>query len=333
MNKRILSGKVIMSDKDWNKVRRLSLFEVEVFVHLIKHMNSNEVSKVLSVQASKISRTLSTLRDIFEDRLFIRKKHGFEPTPVAKKLYPLLDDVLNSAYKVSSRNDRCLNGHRKQIRISIPPILSAGLINFLNEEAVRREDDIEFAVAPWSGVFPKVEKESKIEISIYYARKPYPEIQSTLVSHKSETRIVASADHAIWSDIESVESRIFKYPFIVNECVGFNDVVDPLEEYGDVIGKRAKVEARVGTLEALVEQLHKGTAFSFFMGKGCKDYFENCLHLRTEVVDKCLMDKVSKLTSSRGAKPSVYMHINNEKECPRWVVYSLTKLIQEYVGT
>jgi DNA-binding transcriptional LysR family regulator len=69
-----------MSDFDLNQIRRLDGGLLLVFRELLRTRRAGAVAERLGLSPSAISHALNRLRDLFDDPLFIRRPHGFEPT-------------------------------------------------------------------------------------------------------------------------------------------------------------------------------------------------------------------------------------------------------------
>lgn len=75
-----------MSHVDLNLIRTFQiLFETGSVTH---------TAEQLYVTQPSVSYALNRLRDLFDDRLFVRTSRGMEPTTVARQLYPPLKDAL-----------------------------------------------------------------------------------------------------------------------------------------------------------------------------------------------------------------------------------------------
>src|SRR6476660_1611955 len=93
-----------MSDFDLNQVRRLDGGLLLVFRELLRTRRASTAAERLGLSPSAISHALTRLRDLFDDPLFIRRPHGFEPTRRAEALGPQVDALLELTHQTLSRN-------------------------------------------------------------------------------------------------------------------------------------------------------------------------------------------------------------------------------------
>lgn len=77
------------------RLSRLELKQLRVFQSLLRERNLSRVADQLGVSQQTISEQLKRLREIFDDRLFVRTSNGVIPTPVAERLAPKLEKLLN----------------------------------------------------------------------------------------------------------------------------------------------------------------------------------------------------------------------------------------------
>ena len=77
-----------------NKLDRLDMKQLRVFQALICEQNASKAASQLGMTQQAVSEHLKKLRDVFDDRLFIRKTNGFVPTPYAQELAIAVDKLL-----------------------------------------------------------------------------------------------------------------------------------------------------------------------------------------------------------------------------------------------
>jgi DNA-binding transcriptional LysR family regulator len=78
-----------------SKLDRLDIKQLRVFQALIREQNASKAANQLGLTQQAVSEHLKKSRDIFDDRLFIRKTNGFLPTPFAEALSHNVDKLLN----------------------------------------------------------------------------------------------------------------------------------------------------------------------------------------------------------------------------------------------
>ena len=78
-----------------SKLDRLDIKQLRVFQALIREQNASRAASQLGLTQQAVSEHLKKLRDVFEDRLFLRKTNGFIATPFAQTLAVGVDKLLN----------------------------------------------------------------------------------------------------------------------------------------------------------------------------------------------------------------------------------------------
>ncbi len=78
-----------------SKLDRLDIKQLRVFQALIREQNASKAASQLGMTQQAVSEHLKKLRDVFDDRLFLRKTNGFIPTPYAEELAIGVDKLLS----------------------------------------------------------------------------------------------------------------------------------------------------------------------------------------------------------------------------------------------
>lgn len=86
-----------MSDFSHTQVRRLDFMLLLVLREGVRRRKLSDVATTLGVTQTAISHSVSRLRDIFDDELFIRRPHGVEPTARAVQLAAIAERVIETA--------------------------------------------------------------------------------------------------------------------------------------------------------------------------------------------------------------------------------------------
>jgi DNA-binding transcriptional LysR family regulator len=165
-----------MSEFDFNQIRRLDGGLLLVFRELLRTGRASTVAERLGLSPSAISHALNRLRDLFDDPLFIRRPHGFEPTRRAEELGPQVEALIELTGRTLSR-DAAFDPLRstRLFRFAAPEFVTAliggELINRLKtaaptvtfgvsfsgeEDAFRalRKGEIEFAIGRFGAARP-----------------------------------------------------------------------------------------------------------------------------------------------------------------------------------
>lgn len=78
-----------------SKLDRLDIKQLRIFQALIREKNASKAANQLGLTQQAVSEHLKKLRDVFDDRLFLRKTNGFIPTPFAEELSLGVDKLLS----------------------------------------------------------------------------------------------------------------------------------------------------------------------------------------------------------------------------------------------
>jgi len=128
-----------MSDIDLNKLRRLDGGLLLVFRELLRSGRASLAAERLGLSQPAISHALTRLRDLFDDPLFVRRPHGFEPTRRALALGPQVDALIALADAAMSP-DRAFDPavSRRLFSIAAPEFVTA----LIGGELIQRLRDV-----------------------------------------------------------------------------------------------------------------------------------------------------------------------------------------------
>ncbi|HEY0438399.1 MAG TPA: LysR family transcriptional regulator [Phenylobacterium sp.] len=192
-----------MSDFDINQVRRVDGGLLLVFRELLRTRRAAAVAERLGLSPSAISHALNRLRDLFDDPLFIRRPHGFEPTRRAEELGPQVEALIELTSRALSRDAAFDPARSKRLfRFAAPEFVTAvigtELLNALRARAPRvtfgvsfageedafralRKGEIEFALGRFGAARPGYKVEPLFEDHYcVVARQDHPQVRGTI---------------------------------------------------------------------------------------------------------------------------------------------------------
>ncbi|ASJ70716.1 LysR family transcriptional regulator [Granulosicoccus antarcticus] len=78
-----------------SKIDRLEIRQLRILQALLREKNVSRVAQQVGLTQQAVSDQLRKLRDIFDDRLFLRKSNGLIPTPMAEQLGEKIEAILH----------------------------------------------------------------------------------------------------------------------------------------------------------------------------------------------------------------------------------------------
>ena len=192
-----------MSDIDNDHLRRLDGGLLLVFRELLRTRRATVAGDRLGLSQSAISHALNRLRDLFDDQLFVRRPHGFEPTARALELGPQVDLMIEIAGQaLSPRGGFDPRVSHRMFSFGAPEfvtgLVGADLINRLRDSAPRvtfsiahtaeedayralRQGQLDFALGRFGAARPGYVTELLYEdVYCVVARQGHPTIQGAI---------------------------------------------------------------------------------------------------------------------------------------------------------
>jgi DNA-binding transcriptional LysR family regulator len=186
-----------MMDINDTKLRQLDFSLLLIFQEVYRSRRSTAAAKRLGLSQPAVSHALGRLREMLDDRLFVRQPSGLQPTPRAVELAPRVDAILNLA-------GEALNGpswfdplaSRRLFRVSVNDfvgtLLTQPLISLFARAAPSAGLALSFAGGP-ALAFKKL-RENELDLAI--GRFPeVPDDCRTARLFEETYQVVARPDH------------------------------------------------------------------------------------------------------------------------------------------
>jgi DNA-binding transcriptional LysR family regulator len=228
-----------MSEFDNNQIRRLDGGLLLVFRELLRTRRASAVAERLGLSPSAISHALNRLRDLFDDPLFIRRPHGFEPTRRAVELGPRIEALIELTGQTLSKETGFDPARsRRNFRFAAPEFVTAliggELINRLKAEAPEvtfgigfsgeedafralRTGEIEFAIGRFGAARPGFVVEQLFEdVYCVAARRDHPELAGAITETQWQKigHIYAWSASEVGADTGAAHVRLKSLAFV-----------------------------------------------------------------------------------------------------------------------
>lgn len=216
-----------MTEFDKNKIRRLDLSVLLIFLGLMRSRKAADVAAELGLTNSSISHALRRLRDVFEDDLFLRRPHGLEPTAFAEMIEPdirrAVEAVQSALAGPAAFDPATAEG---TLRIAANDREVAGLIPAVFSKVNGAAPGLRFSVRHMSNKQALQElDDGGLDLAVGFFREPGPEYDRTLL--RTETySVVARAGHPIFDAPLTVERYAAAAHILVASDGSLTGIVD-----------------------------------------------------------------------------------------------------------
>jgi DNA-binding transcriptional LysR family regulator len=200
-----------MSEFDFNQIRRLDGGLLLVFRELLRTRRASTVAARLGLSPSAISHALNRLRDLFDDPLFIRRPHGFEPTRRAEELGPQVEALLELTQSTLSREAGFDPARStRQFNFAAPEFVAALIGAELIHRLTPAAPGVRFGIGHWdeAGAFQALRR-GEIDFALGRFGAPRPgftveplfEDHYCVVARTGHPRIKGAITEAQWREI------------------------------------------------------------------------------------------------------------------------------------
>ncbi|QQX80781.1 LysR family transcriptional regulator [Shewanella sp. KX20019] len=240
------------------KLSRLDYFTLQVLVGLYELKNGTCLAVKLDVAQPKVSRALSTIREVFNDEMFVRKQYGFEPNELAIRIYPFAKKVIDGYQQIQlAAQNNC-----EQKRIVNIATLDYNT-NLLHRSVVAVSKKLALNtvvnIIPWSDEIQKQITSGKVDYSITINPVENDKIMSAKIADVKKFYIVARKGHPIFEKTFGYSDLISNSFVLINYArVGLKKRA--IEHY---------VEKHGGTMDIVLKTNSLNNALSFVSSNDC----------------------------------------------------------------
>ena len=101
----------------FRKVLSLSFFDLKFFTLIFENRSMTAAAKSLDITVSAASHRLSSLRETFDDVLFVRSQPNMVPTSKAHELYPVVCEILGQLERLTAPKEFNPHSLRRTFRV------------------------------------------------------------------------------------------------------------------------------------------------------------------------------------------------------------------------
>ena len=123
----------------------MNITQLKYFHAVATYHTVSLAAQHLFISQPSLSNAIKELEKEFSVSLFYRRYNGMFLTPAGTKLYNFVTDLL-SRYDEIERLLRAMGKDRKQLRLGIPPMISAFLLGDLYKDFISRDKDIDLSI-------------------------------------------------------------------------------------------------------------------------------------------------------------------------------------------
>ena len=123
----------------------MTITQLKYFQAVATYHTVSLAAEHLYISQPSLSNSIKELEREFSVNLFYRRYNGMFLTPAGTKLYNFVEDLL-SRYDEVERLLRAMGRDRKQLRLGIPPMISAFLLGDIYKDFISVNKDIDLAI-------------------------------------------------------------------------------------------------------------------------------------------------------------------------------------------
>ncbi|MCL1045694.1 LysR family transcriptional regulator [Shewanella electrodiphila] len=240
-----------------------------VFAAVVEEGKYTKVAKRLGITQPSVSQSVSKLRNIYNDPLFIREKLGVRPTAFALEIYPDIADAISRLDALSAKRIKFdPNSSKRVFRISTISLFEHTLIPTIFRIVEKEAPDVTLLVENHSTKVTKdMLRQGSIDIAIEGSVKTQSFIKSQTF-YDDELVVVCGKKHPLFSKGTILEEEFLNNQHITLSSLSENNSF--FERFSitclDMLKKR-KVKRQVASYWGLLSSVKDSDSLAIFTRK------------------------------------------------------------------
>ncbi len=243
------------------ELNTLDFFTLSVLVELYEQRSATVAAARLQSTQPKVSRALTTLREVFDDELFIRQQYGLEPNGLTETLYPLAKAVIDSYQPLSDT----LSRHRsrnEELNVAAQEHLCPLLLQCLHLSREELGLKLTVNLHPWSNDVQKQLNQSQLDYCISINPSPSNRVSLHPIGEIKQFYLVARRDHPIFLQELTIE-KAFAYPVALLNYSMSGIRTHRMELFAQKIGAPLSVSMKTTNLSLLLDHLESSDSIGY----------------------------------------------------------------------
>ncbi|UPR52421.1 LysR family transcriptional regulator [Vibrio cyclitrophicus] len=240
-----------------------------VFAAVVEERQYTNAAKRLGVTQPSVSQSISKLRDIYNDPLFIREKLGVRPTAFALEIYPDIADALLKLDALSATRTRFDPSLSKRVfKISTISLFEHTLIPELFKEI---ENEAPYVTILVDNHSTKETKDMLRQGTIDVSLEGSSDTESSILSHMiydDELVIVCRTNHPAFSESMISESEFLEHQHVTLSSIsGSHSFFESLLPSSVQLLQKRKVKRQVASYWGLLSSVQNSNNLAIFTRK------------------------------------------------------------------
>lgn len=199
-----------------NKDLDLNLLKILVLIE--RHRQLKPVAKELGKSEASISKYLARLRQQFNDELFIRHPHHFEPTEFLTRQLPEIAEALERLDRCLTQNEFNPESYQKRITISLPQVAQYAFGHWLAMELISIFPNAPITITTGNEHTVEDILLGKVDVQLHYFNEELPKSIYQHFLGKFPPVVVVSESSGITTLEQAAE-----LPFVMLGLVGWKE--------------------------------------------------------------------------------------------------------------
>ncbi|TKB54314.1 LysR family transcriptional regulator [Ferrimonas aestuarii] len=311
----------------YKDLNRLDYFTLCVLVELFEQRSATVAAARLQTTQPKVSRALTSLREVFQDELFLRQQYGMVPNQLAETLYPMAKGIIEKYQELSATLSKTL-GNSREINVAAQEHLSPILMAALHQARIETGQDFSFHLHPWTADVQKQMSQSQLDYCLAINPVPSNNIDHQPIGEINQFYLVSRKSHPIHDSPLNLDS-LFDYPVALMNYSMSGPKTHRMEAFAAQMNLPLSVSMKSTDLNLILDHIENSDSIGFLASVMIKPAVDK----RHNIECRDISGFFSSQGGSSKERPSYFLHLQNAKtmdgEFTRCLAENLKKRFEE----
>ncbi|MBV7316665.1 LysR family transcriptional regulator [Shewanella sp. NIFS-20-20] len=313
-------------------IEGIDLLSLSIFVLLYESESATVVSRQMNIPAPKISRCLKSLREAFNNELFIRRRYGMCPNMVADQIYPIAKNIVASANEFNKVNINSSETNN-QFAIALPDCFACSLTKDLMTRLKKVNEKYNLILEQWhinswqDVINEKLSFSLCCHSSVHELESLSDKLEVIPLVELNQLYLLSPANHPILGQEISLET-IANYPYVVTEFAKLEDLT-PYQRFCQRQGIELKMDITIRNASSLIDYMYSHSCLALTSYKTLYDKYSQIAGLHA-----CQLSKVeaARLHQDQAA-PWLFLLKRRDLQDPKLaqLITTLSDVVKEHL--
>ncbi len=311
----------------YKNLNRLDFFTLSVLIELYEQRSATVAAARLQSTQPKVSRTLTALRDVFQDELFLRQQYGLIPNRLAESLYPVAKSIIERYQELAMTLAKC-HGDNREVSVAAQEHLCPIMMTAMHQVRAELGKDLSFHLHPWTHDTQKQLNQSQLDYCLAINPSPSNAVDLHPIGEVNQFYLISRKSHPIHDQALSLDN-VFDYPVALMNYSMSGPKIHRMEAFAAKMKLPLTVSMKTTNLSLILDHIEHSESVGFIASV----MLQPAIDARSDIVCKNISSFFTGQVTSNQPRPTYHLYLQSSKSMDPQFTEGLVKKLQQRFET